>query len=145
MSDPVPEEAQAMLARAKASFSAQPFSLLLGAELTVFSNAGTEIRLRVRDELRQQYGYVHGGVIRRCDLLRLGSGSPTVELDSERSQAVRVLRPEHHHRHGFVTQPRIDLQCASYGRNSDLTVEDGEAGPDIDGEDTYRAVTAVDA
>lgn len=52
-----------MLARGRASFSAQSFSRFIGAELTAFSEAGAEIRLNVREELRQQYGFVHGGVI----------------------------------------------------------------------------------
>jgi uncharacterized protein (TIGR00369 family) len=63
MGDLLPDDAGAMLARGRASFSAQAFSQLIGAELTAFSQSGTEIRLQVRDELRQQYGFVHGGVI----------------------------------------------------------------------------------
>lgn len=46
-----------------AAFSAHPFSTLLGARITAFSTEGTEIRLPVRDELRQQHGFVHGGVL----------------------------------------------------------------------------------
>lgn len=41
----------------------QPFSRLLGAELTAFSPENTELRLPVRDDLRQQHGIVHGGVM----------------------------------------------------------------------------------
>lgn len=47
----------------KATLAAQPFSRLLGAELTACSEEGIEIRLKVREELRQQYGFVHGGVL----------------------------------------------------------------------------------
>ncbi len=47
----------------KATLAAQPFSRLVGAELTACSEEGIEIRLKVREELRQQYGFVHGGVL----------------------------------------------------------------------------------
>jgi len=41
----------------------QPFSKLLGAELTVLENGKAEITLLVREELKQQHGFVHGGVL----------------------------------------------------------------------------------
>jgi uncharacterized protein (TIGR00369 family) len=41
----------------------QPFSVLLGAELTAFSRGKAELRVPVRDELRQQNGFLHGGVV----------------------------------------------------------------------------------
>ena len=41
----------------------QPFSRLVGAELTAFESGRAEISLIVRDELKQQHGFVHGGVI----------------------------------------------------------------------------------
>lgn len=44
-------------------FAAQPFSRLLGAELTDAGPGSAEIRVRNRPELRQQHGFVHGGVI----------------------------------------------------------------------------------
>ena len=41
----------------------QPFSVLLGAELTRFESGHAELTLKMRDELKQQYGFAHGGVI----------------------------------------------------------------------------------
>ncbi|KAF0166244.1 MAG: thioesterase [Rhodocyclaceae bacterium] len=41
----------------------QPFSVLLGAELTAFEPGRAELRLPVRQELKQQHGFVHGGVV----------------------------------------------------------------------------------
>lgn len=41
----------------------QPFSLLLGAELVEFSAELVELRVPLRDALKQQHGFVHGGVI----------------------------------------------------------------------------------
>lgn len=47
----------------KKILASQPFSVLLGAELTRFDAQGTEIRIPIRGELKQQHGFVHGGVI----------------------------------------------------------------------------------
>lgn len=43
--------------------SKQPFSVLLGAELTIFEPGKAELRLRVREQMKQQHGFVHGGVV----------------------------------------------------------------------------------
>ena len=43
--------------------TSQPFSQLLGAELTSFKVGSAEITLAIRDNLKQQHGFVHGGVI----------------------------------------------------------------------------------
>ncbi|MEV4117089.1 PaaI family thioesterase [Nonomuraea sp. NPDC049695] len=44
-------------------FSAQPFSQFVGAELTQVGPNSAEIRIRITDNLKQQHGFVHGGVI----------------------------------------------------------------------------------
>ena len=41
----------------------QPFSVLLGAELTAFEPGRAELTLAVRSEHLQQHGFVHGGVV----------------------------------------------------------------------------------
>jgi uncharacterized protein (TIGR00369 family) len=51
------------LQAARAALRSQPFSVLLGAELTSFDSAGTELRVPITDQLKQQHGFVHGGVI----------------------------------------------------------------------------------
>ena len=43
--------------------AAQPFSVLLGARLTAFGAGGATLELDVRDDLKQQNGYLHGGVL----------------------------------------------------------------------------------
>ena len=43
--------------------ASQPFSVLLGAELVDFAPGNAELRIPIRDELKQQHGFVHGGVI----------------------------------------------------------------------------------
>ncbi|PLZ00881.1 PaaI family thioesterase [Burkholderia sp. WAC0059] len=49
--------------RARGALHAQPFSMLLGAELAHVGENELTLRLPVRDELRQQHGFVHGGVV----------------------------------------------------------------------------------
>jgi acyl-CoA thioesterase len=41
----------------------QPFSQLLGAELTVFEENIAELTLPISAQLKQNYGFVHGGVL----------------------------------------------------------------------------------
>ena len=43
--------------------AAQPFSVLMGAELTHFAEGEVEIALPLRPEFTQHHGIVHGGVI----------------------------------------------------------------------------------
>src|SRR5580692_7776367 len=52
-----------LLDRARGALHAQPFSMLLGAEVMHTSENQLTLCLPIRDELRQQHGYVHGGVI----------------------------------------------------------------------------------
>ncbi len=48
---------------ARGALLAQPFSMLLGTELMTMGEDEVELCLPIRDELRQQHGFVHGGVI----------------------------------------------------------------------------------
>ncbi len=41
----------------------QPFSCLLNARLNKFEEGAAEIEIDIREELLQQHGFVHGGVI----------------------------------------------------------------------------------
>lgn len=41
----------------------QPFSVLVGTRLDVFEEGKAVLSLPVRDDLKQQHGFVHGGVI----------------------------------------------------------------------------------
>jgi uncharacterized protein (TIGR00369 family) len=41
----------------------QPFSRLLGARVTAFGDGEATLELDIREELLQQYGFVHGGVL----------------------------------------------------------------------------------
>ncbi len=44
-------------------FDAQPFTSFLGAKLTRCAPGEVEMMLPIRDDLKQQHGFVHGGVI----------------------------------------------------------------------------------
>lgn len=48
---------------ARAALEAQPFSVLLGAELVSFHAQSVELRVPVSDRIKQQHGFVHGGVV----------------------------------------------------------------------------------
>lgn len=52
-----------LLTLGKKALAAQPFSRLLGAELTEFSAERVEITVPIREQTKQQNGFVHGGVI----------------------------------------------------------------------------------
>jgi uncharacterized protein (TIGR00369 family) len=52
-----------MLEWARKVLASQPFSVLLGAELTDFAPGNVDLRIPIRDALKQQHGFVHGGVI----------------------------------------------------------------------------------
>lgn len=54
--EPTLEAAQAVL-------RSQPFSLLLNAQITSFGPDAVELRIPITDQLQQQHGFVHGGVI----------------------------------------------------------------------------------
>ncbi len=43
--------------------ASQPFSVLLGAELLGFAEGSAELKIPIKPELKQQHGFVHGGVI----------------------------------------------------------------------------------
>ncbi|MDY0810597.1 PaaI family thioesterase [Kitasatospora purpeofusca] len=51
------------LALARKALASQPFSIYLGARLTAFGDGAATLELDVREELRQQNGFVHGGVL----------------------------------------------------------------------------------
>lgn len=57
------DQSAQMLAIGREVLERQPFSRLLGAELTAFEPGYAEISLPCRDELKQQRGVMHGGVL----------------------------------------------------------------------------------
>ena len=43
--------------------ASQPFSVFLGVELVAAAEGNAEFKIPIRDDLKQHYGFVHGGVI----------------------------------------------------------------------------------
>jgi len=52
-----------MLTWGRQILASQPFSVLLGAELLSFHEGCVELKVPLRADLKQQHGFVHGGVI----------------------------------------------------------------------------------
>lgn len=59
MSEPDPTK----LARARTAFASVPYAKFLGLELGDVANGQVSVHLRVRDELLQNQGVVHGGAV----------------------------------------------------------------------------------
>lgn len=52
-----------LLQAGKQALASQPFSAMVGAELTGFSAGWAELIVPITPQLKQQHGFVHGGVI----------------------------------------------------------------------------------
>ncbi|MGW2862023.1 PaaI family thioesterase [Streptomyces sp. NPDC001205] len=51
------------LETARATLESQPFSRLLDARITAFGDGGAVLEVDIREELHQQNGFLHGGVL----------------------------------------------------------------------------------
>lgn len=72
----------------------QPFSVLMGTELRAFEPGKAELALAVRDELKQQHGFVHGGVVSYLADNALTYAGGSVLGDSVTSEyKINYLRP----------------------------------------------------
>ena len=52
-----------IFSRAQKAVASQPFSQLIGAELIAFEPGRAELHVPIREQLKQQHGFVHGGVV----------------------------------------------------------------------------------
>ncbi|CAN5253535.1 PaaI family thioesterase [soil metagenome] len=57
------EERHVFMAMGQEVLAKQPFSLLLGAELTALTRGKVQLELALTDQLKQQNGFAHGGVV----------------------------------------------------------------------------------
>lgn len=72
----------------------QPFSALLGTELEVFEPGSAVLSLSIRPELKQQHGFVHGGVVSYLADNALTYAGGSVLGDSVTSEyKINYLRP----------------------------------------------------
>ena len=60
---PVTVSPEAFLAMGREILAKQPFSILLGAQLNVLAPGRCELQVTVAEHLKQQHGFVHGGVL----------------------------------------------------------------------------------
>lgn len=74
--------------RVRRSFSRQPFMRLIGAELANVEWGVCEISLLCRDELQQQNGYLHGGVL--ATLVDNASGYAALSVSPPGSNVLAV-------------------------------------------------------
>lgn len=58
-----PVGAEALLETGRAVLAAQPFSALIGAQLQSLSSGQAELHVPVTEQIKQQNGFVHGGVV----------------------------------------------------------------------------------
>ncbi|MBS3998732.1 MAG: PaaI family thioesterase [Hydrogenophaga sp.] len=54
---------EVFLAMGREVLASQPFSILIGAELSALSPGRCELQVPVTNAIQQQHGFVHGGVI----------------------------------------------------------------------------------
>ena len=60
---PVSVSPEAFVALAREVLAKQPFSVLLGAEIAALEPGRCELALALTDQLKQQHGFAHGGVV----------------------------------------------------------------------------------
>ena len=77
----------------------QPFSVLLGTQLDKFVEGEAVLSLEVREELKQQHGFVHGGVVSYLADNALTYAGGSVLGDSVTAEyKINYLRPAIGHR-----------------------------------------------
>jgi uncharacterized protein (TIGR00369 family) len=60
---PVTVSPEAFLAMGRDILAKQPFSILLGAQLLALEPGRCELQVTIGEHLKQQHGFVHGGVL----------------------------------------------------------------------------------
>ncbi|MFI9624452.1 PaaI family thioesterase [Streptomyces sp. NPDC052042] len=104
---------------ARMVLDSQPFSMYLGARLTAFGDGGATLELDIRDELRQQNGFVHGGVLSYAadNALTFAAGTvvgPAVLTAGYSIDYLRPARGEVLRAHAQVVRPgrtRVVCRC----------------------------------
>jgi uncharacterized protein (TIGR00369 family) len=79
----------------KEVLASQPFSALIGAELISFSQGQVELKIPIRPELKQQHGFIHGGVIGYAvdNALTFAGGSVLGTSVTTSEYKINYLRP----------------------------------------------------
>lgn len=91
------EISQAYLAKARAAFEAVPFVRLIGMQLVDLKDGEAKIKLKMRDELRQPQGFLHGGATASLIDTAMAFAVITLLAESEKATTVDLtvhyLRP----------------------------------------------------
>ena len=84
-----------MLALGKQVLATQPFSVLLGTTLTDFAEGRVELRVPITDQVKQQHGFVHGGVLSYAadNALTFAGGSALGPAVVTAEYKINYLRP----------------------------------------------------
>lgn len=79
----------------KQVLAAQPFSVLVGADLTNFAPGQVELTIPITPQLKQQHGFVHGGVISYAadNALTFAGGSVLGSAVVTAEYKINYLRP----------------------------------------------------
>ncbi|RDI63001.1 PaaI family thioesterase [Nocardia pseudobrasiliensis] len=128
---------------AREILAAQPFSVLIGAQIAAYGDGAATLVIPIRPELGQQFGYVHGGVLAYAadNALTYAAGSilgPNVltggfSITYLRPAAGARLRAEAHVT--GATRRQAVCQCEIYAED-----EDGSAVLVAVAQGTTRAV-----
>ena len=80
---------------ARRTLAAQPFSVLVGARVVTFGGGETTLEIDIRDELTQQNGFLHGGVLAYAadNAITFAAGSVLGPLVLTGRVAIDYLRP----------------------------------------------------
>lgn len=83
------------LQRARAVLAAQPFSVLLGAQIVAFEPGVAELHLPLRADLLQQHSFAHGGVVSYLadNALTFAAGSELGAAVVTAEYKINYLRP----------------------------------------------------
>lgn len=83
-----------ILAFGQKVLSDQPFSVLVGAELTEFTQGRATIEVPLEDKLKQQYGFAHGGVLSYlADNAMTFAGGTVVDKVLTLEMKINYMRP----------------------------------------------------
>ncbi|MGW6379224.1 PaaI family thioesterase [Rhodococcus sp. NPDC055112] len=117
------------LDEAAETLAAQPFSTLVGARLTAFTDGAATLTIPIRQELLQQHGFVHGGVLSYAadNALTFAAGSVLGPSIVTSGFSITYLRP------ATGTALRAEATAVSSGRRQALCrceiYADTESGP----------------
>ncbi|WP_037577860.1 PaaI family thioesterase [Phaeacidiphilus oryzae] len=117
-------------AEAQAVLAAQPFSVLLGTRLAGFGDGTATLELDFRDDLLQQNGFLHGGVLSYAadNAITFAAGAAAGPEVLTAGFTIDYLRPAR----GAVLRARAEVVRAGRTRvvvRCDLTVHPADGGP----------------